>query len=266
MPIRNPFARRPGVVITQDENVRPGSSAGNADVAHPGFERVDTVGSKASSALSITSRKSQDTGEYKMSVVNDSGVYLPPSPVEREPAWPKRYLSRTSSDTNRSGSGGGEIEHFSISRESFDSYRRSFDICARSPIVASSDPARQSLDSARYSRMPRSSMHERHFEREPPTPEEGFEDVGLNDEGKHQPPKKRSFFSKFGSDAAAAPDSSSAHHGTTTYTTSNSQTMSRFLLPGRKRGISGQGAELGAMPIVDRPSTANSLREQQVEA
>ncbi|KAK3337080.1 hypothetical protein B0T19DRAFT_59863 [Cercophora scortea] len=268
MPIRNPFARRPGVIITQDENVRPDSSAGNADVAHPGFERVDTVGSKASSALSITSRKSQDTGEYKMSVVNDSGVYLPPSPVEREPAWPKRYLSRTSSDTNRSAAGSGEIEHFSISRESFDSYRRSFDICARSPIVATSDPARQSLDSARYSRIPRSSMHERRFEREPPTPEEGFEDVGLNDDNnnnaKNQPPKKRSFFSKFGSEAAA-PDHPAAT--TATANSSSSQTMSRFLIPGRKRGISGQGAELGAMPIaVDRPSTANSLQEQQVEA
>lgn len=37
-------------------------------VLSPGFERVDTVGSKASSAFSIrSSRRSQDTGEYKMS-------------------------------------------------------------------------------------------------------------------------------------------------------------------------------------------------------
>ena len=57
-------------------------------------------------------------------MVNDSGVYLPPSPVEKEPTWPRRYLSRNSTDTKSSV--GGEIEHFSISRESFDSYRRSF--------------------------------------------------------------------------------------------------------------------------------------------
>jgi hypothetical protein len=62
MPIRNPFARRPGVAGPQDELLQPGS-----DIAHPGFERVDTVGSKASSALSVGSRRSQDTGEYKMS-------------------------------------------------------------------------------------------------------------------------------------------------------------------------------------------------------
>jgi len=89
MPIRNPFARRPGIVVTQDENVRPGSGGSGvgigADanaVAHPGFERQDTVGSKAStsvsvSALSIRSRRSQDTGEYKMSGRFSSQVFYP---------------------------------------------------------------------------------------------------------------------------------------------------------------------------------------------
>jgi len=91
MPIRNPFARRPGIVVTQDENVRPGSGGSgvgigadaNANaVAHPGFERQDTVGSKAStsvsvSALSIRSRRSQDTGEYKMSGRFSSQVFYP---------------------------------------------------------------------------------------------------------------------------------------------------------------------------------------------
>lgn len=67
MPIRNPFARRPGLTIPTDENARPGSAASNTDVAHPGFERVDTVGSKASSAVSVRSSRSQDNGEYKMS-------------------------------------------------------------------------------------------------------------------------------------------------------------------------------------------------------
>lgn len=71
MPIRNPFARRPGVPTNLSDNASDGSQSatGSAvDVAHPGFERVDTVGSKASSGLSIrSSRRSQDTGEYKMS-------------------------------------------------------------------------------------------------------------------------------------------------------------------------------------------------------
>lgn len=65
MPIRNPFARRAGAPAANDENVRPGSA--DAQKAPPAFERVDTVGSKASSALSVRSAKSQDTGEYKMS-------------------------------------------------------------------------------------------------------------------------------------------------------------------------------------------------------
>jgi len=70
-------------------------------------------------------------------VVNDSGVYLPvsyfckrserdangivkPSPPEKKGLWPRR--SNVSSATKTSE----DIEHFSISRESFDSYRRSF--------------------------------------------------------------------------------------------------------------------------------------------
>ena len=83
MPIRipftnaNPFNRRStaGTPDIQDENVRP-SLAVPKD-SYSGFERVDTVGSKASSALSIRSGRSQDNGDYKMSVVNDSGIYLP---------------------------------------------------------------------------------------------------------------------------------------------------------------------------------------------
>jgi hypothetical protein len=65
MPIRNLFGRRPGAPPTNDENVRPGSVEDKSTL--PAFERVDTVGSKASSALSSRSAKSQDTGEYKMS-------------------------------------------------------------------------------------------------------------------------------------------------------------------------------------------------------
>ncbi len=72
MPIRNPFARRPGTV-SQDEGAR--AVATTEDPSHPGFERVDTVGSKASSATSIRSVKSQDTGYYEM-----SGTYMPDVP------------------------------------------------------------------------------------------------------------------------------------------------------------------------------------------
>lgn len=67
------------------------------------------------------------------------------------------------------------------------------------------------------------------------TEEEGFEDVGLADEVK-PPPKRKSIFARFGdsSESPATSDNSrpsSSHRG--------------FHLPGRKRGQSGQGAELG---------------------
>ncbi|KAI1373640.1 hypothetical protein F4677DRAFT_448207 [Hypoxylon crocopeplum] len=243
MPIRNPFARRPGVLTgaeVRDENVRPG--APSLESAQAGFEKVDTIGSKASSSLSIRSTKSRDTGDYKMSVVNDSGVYLPPSPTDDKGLWPKRSVaSRTSMDTRSSI---GDIEHFSISRESFDSYRRSFDISARSPVLVHDQP-RQSLDSARFPRLPRTSIRNRPWD--PPTAEEGFEDVGLNDEKQAQP-KKRGFFAKF---------SESQEPNTHPQITG----MSRFI-PGRKRAQSGQGSELGT---IERPKSRQSIEEEEMQ-
>ena len=102
------------------------------------------------------------------------------------------------------------------------------DISAKSPIISHEVPARQSLDSARFPRTPRSAYNYK-VERQPPTAEEPFEDVGLDDQ-KQQPPRKRGFFSKFSE--------------TQDKDTSNTAAMSRFL-PGRKRGQSGQGSELG---------------------
>ncbi|KAI0548581.1 hypothetical protein F4679DRAFT_550101 [Xylaria curta] len=244
MPIRNPFAKRPflttGAEVANDENAPPRPQKDS----YSGFERVDTVGSRTSSAWSIHSTKSRDTGDYKMSVVNDSGVYLPPSPTDEKGLWPRRLPnSRTSMDTRSSI---GDIEHFSISRESFDSYRRSFDICAKSPVLVHDMP-RQSLDSAGM-RNPRSSVRNRSFERELPTAEEGFEDVGLNDDQKQsqQHSKRKSFFSKF-----SEPQEPSTH----------GEGLARFI-PGRKRAQSGQGAELGP---VERPKSSQSVLPQEVQ-
>lgn len=74
-------------------------------------------------------------------------------------------------------------------------------------------------------------MNERRFERHPPTAEEGFEDVGLNDDQNKQP-KKRGFFSKFGENSEP---------------NAQSPTTSRFHIGGRKRGQSGVGEELGSI-------------------
>lgn len=107
------------------------------------------------------------------------------------------------------------------------------DISAKSPVLYTDNiQSRTSLDS-RYSR-----FNERPSTRGQPTggsqtmEEEAFEEVGLADEDVK--PKKRGLFSSFG-------DSSSDN------TNNNSRTSSShlgFRLPGRKRGQSGQGAEL----------------------
>jgi hypothetical protein len=119
------------------------------------------------------------------------------------------------------------------------------DISARSPIIGNDTNGRQSLDSKRLSRLPRSAVNERRFEREPPTAEEGFEDVGLNDE--QNKPKRKGFFSKFGEQPEAG--------------ASSSVITSKFHITGRKRGQSGQGAELGT---IDRPGTSGSVEVKEV--
>jgi hypothetical protein len=96
---------------------------------------------------------------------------------------------------------------------------------------------RRSLDARRSRATPRSSMQQgRLSESHDQVPEEGFEDVGLNDEPKPQP-KKRGIFSRFGDNNHASDKSderpTSSHH---------------FSLTGRKRAESGAGSELKPMP------------------
>ncbi|KAL8715263.1 MAG: hypothetical protein Q9220_001221 [cf. Caloplaca sp. 1 TL-2023] len=247
-PFRNPFGRKPpvvsGVGSIHDENTPPSKLNGDAT-----SQRSDYASSRASSSLSI--KKREEPSEYKLSVVNDSGVYLPPSPTEKKSFWSRSPTSSTMSSNHRSLL--SENEPFSISRESFDSYRRSFDISAKSPVPPESTTPRQSLD-LRTSKPPRSSI--KNLERPQPTDEEAFEDVGLNDEAKQQPPKKKGIFARFGDNSDTIPPNdgsrpTSSHRG--------------FHLPGRKRGQSGQGAELGnidrtAAPAVKEPEDDGVVR------
>lgn len=84
-------------------------------------------------------------------------------------------------------------------------------------------------------------MHKSSFEKPESMEEECFEDVGLEAENK---PKKKGLFSRFGdfsNDTQASVSSSkpSSHLG--------------FHLPGRRRGQSNAGSELGAM----KPATTS---------
>jgi len=98
-------------------------------------------------------------------------------------------------------------------------------------------------------RFPRSAINDRHFDKPQPTAEEGFEDVGLNDEPKPAP-KKKSFFSRFGNDdTAEAPPT-------------NTPSTSRFHIGGRKRGQSGVGEELGS---IQRPGTPSKSEGQEMK-
>jgi hypothetical protein len=132
------------------------------------------------------------------------------------------------------------------------------DISARSPITGLGDETyprqsldarrsvdtRRSLDVRRSRATPRSSMQQhRDSTDQPAVPEEGFEDVGLNDEPKPLPQKKRGIFSRFGDNNNHADDKKQEERPTSSH---------HFSLTGRKRAESGNGSELKPMP---RPST-----------
>lgn len=76
-------------------------------------------------------------------------------------------------------------------------------------------------------------MRSTSFERPERMEEETFEDVGLNDDAK---PKKKGIFARFG-------DS----FNDTQQPANKSSTSFGFHIPGRKRGQSGGGSELGAV-------------------
>ncbi|PYH44489.1 uncharacterized protein BP01DRAFT_357793 [Aspergillus saccharolyticus JOP 1030-1] len=182
--------------------------------------------------------------EYKLSVVDANGAYLPPSPPEKQSFWPK-YPGSPKSSHHRDLV--NENEPFSISRESFDSYRRSFDISARSPVCYTDAlPSRTSLDS-RVSRMtsPPSTLHTGLCRQPESMEEEQFEDVGLDDENETKP-KRKSIFSRFGDFT-----SSDSHNSSN----SKSSTLG-FHIPGRKRGQSNGASELG--PFKSPPASAGS--------
>jgi hypothetical protein len=98
-------------------------------------------------------------------------------------------------------------------------------------------------------RLPRTSMNGNTFEKPQSTEEEeGLEEVDLHDEPK---PKKKSFLSRFGESASDTPslagETTKSHFG--------------LHLPGRKRGQSGQGAELGN---IERPGSSKGKSDGSV--
>ncbi|KAL4874815.1 hypothetical protein BJY04DRAFT_203116 [Aspergillus karnatakaensis] len=230
-PFRNFLGRRP---------VTPNSGGGAETLP-------DTRLSEDNRSTPLSIRKSHETEppEYKLSVVDCNGEYLPPSPPEKESFWSRKYpgMSRSSSNHRNLVD---ENEPFSISRESFDSYRRSFDISARSPVTyADAMPSRTSLDS-RFSRMSSTSVQRLN---ERPVEEDQFEDVGLDDE--EAKPKKKGIFSRFG-------DFSS--DGQSGGSTSKPTSHLGFHLPGRKKPQAPPSSEMGAMKS-PAPPEVSEVRE-----
>ncbi|KLJ08630.1 hypothetical protein EMPG_15919 [Blastomyces silverae] len=276
-PFRNFFPKRPAV------NIVPASDD------PPPLQNAAGNGPDGPQRPSLTLRRSVDEkpNEYKMSVVNDNGVYLPPSPTEKKSFW------RKSASQNNTRNLVDENEPFSISRESFDSYRRSFvwtplpprmDIFSE-PQATPSHPTQPPSNivsghtfdpppKSPYEILERKQEHEHEHEHE--AGQEQFVDIGLNEDTK---PKKKGFFARLGDNVMTATTTTNTTTGSTTSTTAgtggvesaeNSRPGSSHLslgfhLPGRKReqggGVGGaasggfQVAELGSMKM---PVTADA--------
>ncbi|PUU81045.1 hypothetical protein B9Z19DRAFT_972910 [Tuber borchii] len=215
--IRNPFRRN----TTAPVNNRVDSFSEHQPTAHPDTGRLPasetdsgtdevgrahSTGAKSASAISIGKESQEEKNTYKLSVVNDSGVYLPPSPPDKKSFWRK-------SDNSPQTKAPEVEEPFVISRESFECYRRSFDISARSPVLDPS-PGRVSFDSRPL--VPRTSLDVRSprlpivAKNVEPVEEDKFEEIKLNDDAR---PKKRSIFSRFGTDHSPDATLAPASHG-----------------------------------------------------
>lgn len=123
------------------------------------------------------------------------------------------------------------------------------------------DFPRASLDSRTFQSFQSSPRKSTNLQRPAPVPihppmreeEADFEDVGLNDDPKPTQapaPKKRGFLSRLtdsSNDSQAAPGATPG------------QQENKWHFGGRKRGQSGQGAELGSMPQPSRENTPKPM-------
>lgn len=131
------------------------------------------------------------------------------------------------------------------------------DISARSPVIDAEVRPRQSLD-ARNARLPPALRRDSAMKFTPPAtqPEDRFEDVGLDDAA-NKPRVKKGFFSRFGDSQGDASTTTAPADGTRP---SGSHYTPSFF--SRKRGQSGQGAELGSMPVKIASTPTNAVPEE----
>lgn len=137
------------------------------------------------------------------------------------------------------------------------------DISARSPVIQPETRQRASLDSRTFLPPPprTSNSYNRPLQVPQTQEEDRFEDINIDDPKPVQPPKKRGILSRIvdGGDhsdhaAAARPTSSQE----------NKSAWHHF--GGRKRGQSGQGAELGSIPNRDdTPKPETQVQRQATQ-
>jgi len=235
MPLRNPFKRN-NILERADSLV----------VSDQEFSDVTVSGAKT--------LEEEQSIEYQLSEIDDSGVFIPPTDAAIKPSfWYTKSNTSLKSSTHRSLF--NDSEPFSISRESFDSYRRSFDISACSPMT-SLDSSRRSIESSLVlSPRPSMTLEEQRNADWPEDQEDRmiFEDVKLDENKQPAAARKRSIFARFSDSREATPVPESQ-----TSTMGIKASHSFQLFTGRRRGQSGQEAELASMPRVMHSGTGTT--------
>jgi len=162
--------------------------------------------SSTNTAPTSTDREAKKTGMYKLSVVDTSGTFLPPSPPDSGRASGVKAWGLHRKQNKPRERMASADEPFIISRESFEGYRRSFDIGGTSPTLAASpmfaNSPRLSLDSSMSTCAPSiSSRASRLRVSSIPKVDEGlaseapFEDVKLEEDDRAT---RKTILSRFG--------------------------------------------------------------------
>jgi len=202
--------------VSEDGDTTGLKTANNDDLlsersssAHNSSLTDTTPATSFSSYGSGNGHNGEKSGMYKLSVVDNSGTFLPPSPTDESRSKGNKAWSLHRKQNNKSRERVASAEGpFIISRESFEGYRRSFDIGGTSPTIAASptfpNSPRLSLDSSVSTRAGSISsrtgsklrvLNIPKVEETVAVAEAPFEDIKLEDEDKTS---RKTILSRFG--------------------------------------------------------------------
>jgi len=101
--MRLPFSSRKNEQVNGEEKEQPTpDDASERSTAHSASTPIDTPATSYSSYSSVNDREAKEGGMYKLSVVDNSGTFLPPSPPDTAVENGQRAWSLHRKNANKS--------------------------------------------------------------------------------------------------------------------------------------------------------------------